>query len=84
MKLTEIFDPKYYDELQRQMSTPSHVEEPTNDSSTDMQDFIISSFEADEISYDEALAQLKKVTPKDQWFFWEHELGMADELKKSS
>lgn len=79
MKLRDIFDDTYYDELQHQLK----AREPEKETSaTSMQDFIISSFEAGKIDYNEALAKLKEVTPKDQMFFWERELGMAEALMK--
>lgn len=79
MNLREIFNDDYYDEIQHQLKARQPKRET---SATTIQDFIISSFEAGDISYDEALAKLKEATPEDQLFFWEHELGMAEELKK--
>ena len=81
MKLHEMFDDKYYDEIQHQIASKM-PEQPTSETST--QDFIISTFEAGEISYDEAMKQLKQNTPPDQMFFWEHELAMAAELLKDN
>jgi hypothetical protein len=88
MKLNEIFDDRYYDEIQMDLKrrrepndTPSW-HEPAHDTETSMQDFIISQFEAGDLTYEQALQKLKEVTPKDQMFFWKHELAMADELLK--
>ena len=84
MKLNEIFNDEYYDQLQRdlkQRHNPSW-HEPDPDTETSMQDFIISQFEAGELTYEQAFKKLKKITPADQLFFWEHELAMADELMK--
>lgn len=47
---------------------------------TSQQDFIISAFEAGEISKEEAWERIKKCTPKDLLYFWEIELFMADDL----
>lgn len=79
MLLKEIFDGNFYDEINRQLKSSSM---PTSHESMDRQDFIISAYEAGEITFDEALLQLEKITPSDQMFFWKHELNMADELKK--
>ena len=81
MKLHEIFDDKYYDEMQHQIAANAPEQQT---SETSMQDFIISTFEAGEMSYDQALEQLKQNTPPDQMFFWEHELAMAAELLKDN
>lgn len=85
MKLNEIFDDNYYDQIQHDLKhrddSPSW-HEPDHDTETSMQDFIISQFEVGDLTYEQALAKLKKITPKDQMFFWEHELAMAAELAK--
>lgn len=87
MKLNEIFDDRYYDQIQQDLKRHREPEqpswhEPDHDAETSMQDFIISQFEAGDLTYQQALEKLKEVTPKDQMFFWEHELAMAQELLK--
>lgn len=93
MKLNEVFDDRYYDQLQRDIKRhikPEREIKPhvsgadKHDASeeTSIQDFIISKFEAGQITFQQALAELKKHTPKDEMFFWQHELNMADELLK--
>ena len=47
---------------------------------TTTQDFILSTFEAGQISKEEAWEQIKKVTPKEELFFWEMELISAAEM----
>ena len=86
MKLNEIFDDKYYDHLQDEMKRKKfdkHEDVP-NDTEGDLGDFIISKFEAGKVSLQQATAEIKKEIPKDQQFFWLHELGMADELLKDA
>ena len=84
MKLNEIFDPEYYDVLQDQMKRREfdRDEDIPNDTETSIQDFIISRFEAGDLTYDEALTELKKNTPADQMYFYKQELDMADELRE--
>ena len=84
MKLNEIFDPEYYDELQHQMQRRKfdRDEDIPDDSETSMQDFIISKFEVGQLTYEQALEELKKITPDDQMFFYQQELDMAQELKE--
>lgn len=53
------------------------------DQETSIQDIILTQFELGQLTYEQALERLKKVTPADQMFFWELELQMADELKQT-
>lgn len=80
MKLNEIFDADYYDQLQHQMKMKKAEKQPESDE-TEMQDFIISKYEANKISYDQAWKEIKKITPKKELFFWEMELGSARDMK---
>lgn len=84
MKLNEIFDANYYDHLQDEMKRKKfdkHEDVP-NDTEGDLADFIISKFEAGKVTKEQAWAEIKKKVPEDQWFFWEQELHMAEELMK--
>lgn len=84
MKLNEIFDDKYYDHLQDEMKRKKfdRHEDIPNDTENDMADFIISKYETGKVTKEQAWAEIKKKVPEDQWFFWERELGMAEELMK--
>lgn len=91
MKLNEVFDDKYYDQLQHDLKRHhkddkedrAHVSgaDPRKASQeTSIQDMIISRFEAGKLTYQQAERELKKHTPRDELFFWTHELHMAKEL----
>ncbi len=86
MKLKEVqdvFDPKYYDYLQGEMKRKEfdrYEDVPPEDTETTIQDFIITKFETGNITYDEALRELEKVTPDSEIFFYHHELNMARQL----
>lgn len=89
MKVSEIFDPEYYDEIQHHLdrhkqSKPAGSYDYTGrvpDSSTDIEDFIISQYEQEQITYDEAMKKLKQVVDPEELFFWEMELAAARDLK---
>ena len=86
MKLFEIleeFDQEYYDYLQDEMKRKKfdrYEDLPSEDVETSMQDFIISKFEAGNVTYDQALQELKKITPDDELFFYHQELDSAQDL----
>ncbi len=86
MKLDEIFDvfdSDYYDFLQDEMKRKKYDpdEDPITDTETDIQDFVISNFEAGNVSFEEAKAMLRDAssTPL-EYQFWRMELVMAAEL----
>lgn len=89
MKLNEIkdesvFDSNYYDYLQDEMKRKAYdpfEDKPQTDTDTDIQDFVVSSFEVGKLSYEEAKNRLKQVcsTPY-ELKFWTMELAMAAEL----
>lgn len=87
MKLDEVFDGNYYDFLQDEVQR-KHVHDPIedaplNDTETSLQDFIISAYEADEISYEEARKRIVSATPNSfEQKFWIMELAAAAELKE--
>ena len=81
--IEEVFDEKYYDYLQGEMKRKEfdrYEDIPPEDTETSIQDFIITKFETGNITYDEALRELEKVTPDSEIFFYHHELNMAREL----
>ena len=83
MKLYEVFDAEYYDYLQDEMRRKKYdpdEDRAPEDTETDMQEFIISQYEVGQISYEDAWAKIKEITPEDQLFFWEMELGSAKDL----
>lgn len=43
-------------------------------------ELILARFEQGEMSYDQAWAEIKANVPEDEWFFWEMELGAAQDL----
>ena len=81
--LNEIFDPNYYDFLQDEMRRKKFDpdEDLRNDTETDIQDFIISNFEAGNVSFEEAkkMLQAASSTPL-EYQFWRMELVTAAEL----
>ena len=87
MKLDEVFDvfdSDYYDFLQDEMRRKkydSDEDRPITDTETDIQDFIISNFEAGNVSFEEAkkMLQAASSTPL-EYQFWRMELVMAAEL----
>ena len=84
MKLNEIFDPNFYDHLQDKMQRSKHdpfEDDPITDTKMDMNDFIVSKFEAGKISFRKARKELKKAsTTKMEFEFWMMELISAREL----
>lgn len=84
MKLNEIFDPNYYDYVQDEMQRRQHdpfEDDPQTDTEMSMQDFIVSRFEAGDVSYEEARDKLKKITSSPMEFeFWMMELVSAQAL----
>jgi hypothetical protein len=86
MKLDEIFDGNYYDYLQDEVRR-KHIhdpfeDEPLNDTTTSIQDFIISAYETDQISFEEARKRITAATPNSfEQKFWRMELAAAAELK---
>ena len=87
MKLDEVFDGNYYDFLQDE-GQRKHVHDPIedappNDTETSIQDFIVSKYEAGEITYDEAKKEIAASTPNSfEEKFWRMELAAAAELKE--
>ena len=64
MKYSDVFDPNYYDVLQDEMRRKKYdryEDAPRLDTETDMQDFIISKFEAGKISFEDAKKELKDI-----------------------
>lgn len=84
MKLNEVFDPKFYDYLQDKMRRGQHdpfEDDPTTDTKMEMNDFIVSKFEAGKISFKKAQKELKKASTSEIEFnFWMMELESAREL----
>ncbi len=82
-KVEEVFDPNYYDFLQDEMRRKKFDpdEDLRNDTETDIQDFIISNFEAGNVSFEEAkkMLQAASSTPL-EYQFWRMELVTAAEL----
>ena len=83
MKLNEVFDENFYDFLQDEMRRKvydPHEDRPNTDTEMHIGDFIVSSFEAGKITYEEAKKRLEKIadTPTDMKF-WHMELALANE-----
>ena len=58
------------------------IKELFEDTETSVQDFIITAFEQDEISFEEALRRIQEVSSKDEMYFWEMELHAAKGMKE--
>ena len=84
MKLSEVFDPNFYDFIQDDMRRKLYDRDedgPTTDTEIDMQEFIISKFESGAISFDDAKKELHKHTTTElEYQFWRMELVVAAEL----
>ncbi len=81
--ILEVFDGDYYDHLQGSMKVNHQSDQPTHDSETSIQDFIVSAFEQDQITYEEAEQRIRKATPPGiELDFWLLELHMAKEYKE--
>ena len=87
MKLDEVFDENYYDFLQDEVRR-KHIfdpieDAPPDDTTTTIQDFIITAYETDKISYEEARKRITAATPNSfEQKFWRMELAAAAELKE--
>jgi len=83
MKIDEVFDEDYYDFLQDEMRRKKFDpdEDLRDDTETEIQDFIISNFEAGNVSYEEAkkMLQAASSTPL-EYQFWRMELAAAAEM----
>lgn len=57
---------------------------PQNDSETSIQDMIVSRYEIGELTYDQALTELKKACGNDRasFGFWQMELTSAEALRE--
>lgn len=86
MKLNEIFDAAYYDEIQNQIARRKmDDDEVTQDTETPMQDFVISAYEVGQISFEEAEKRIKQISNSAiEKEFWMMELISARELKQDS
>lgn len=81
--LLEIFDDEYYDYLQSKMNINQQPEQHEHDTETSIQDFIISAFEQDQMTYEEAEKRIRDATPPGlDLDFWLLELHMAKEYKE--
>ena len=84
MKLKEVFDAEYYDYLQderHQKKVSDKYEDIPNDAETSMADFIVSKYEVGQISYEEALKELRASVKDFELEFWSMELNSAREMK---